>query len=128
SSRNGKTILITEEKTSGEAAQIVLKADRSLINADGNDLSFITVMVADKNGIMVPTADNLIHFIISGEGFIAGVDSGDPVSHESFKGDKHTAMNGLALAILQSNGKKGKITLTAYSDGLISSTITVVAK
>ena len=128
SSRNGKTILITEEKTSGEAAQIVLKADRSLINADGNDLSFITAVVADKNGIMVPTADNLIHFKISGEGFIAGVDSGDPVSHESFKGDKHTAMNGLALAILQSNGKKGKITLTAYSDGLISSTITVVAK
>lgn len=37
---------------------------------------------------------------ISGAGFIAGVDSGDPVSHESLKGDKHTALNGLALAIL----------------------------
>jgi beta-galactosidase len=67
-------------------------------------------------------------FKISGAGFIAGVDSGDPISHESFKGDKHTALNGLALAILQSNGKKGKIQLTAASDGLESSTLSIEAK
>jgi beta-galactosidase len=125
SRKNGKIVLTREVKTAGKAAKIILKADRKLINADGKDLSFITATIVDKNGVMVPTADNLIHFKIGGAGFIAGVDSGDPVSHESFKADQHTAMNGLALAILQSSGKKGNIILTASSDGMASSTIII---
>lgn len=125
SRKNGITVLTKEVKTAGEAAKIILKADRNMIDADGKDLSFITATIADKNGVLVPGANNLVAFKVSGEGFIAGVDSGDPVSHEPFKADKHTAMNGLALAILQSNGKKGKVTLTATADGLNAATITI---
>jgi beta-galactosidase len=128
SRKNGKIVLTKEVKTAGKAAKIILKADRALINADGKDLSFITATVVDKDDIMVPDADNLIHFKISGAGFIAGVDSGDPVSHEPFKADKHTALNGLALAIIQSNEEKGKIMLTASADGLTSSTVLIEAK
>ena len=128
SRKNGKIVLIREVKTAGEAAKIILKADRNIITADGKDLSYITATIVDKNGVTVPTADNLIHFKISGAGFIAGVDNGDPVSHEPFKADKHTAINALALAILQSNGKKGKIMLTATSDGLKSSTLIIETK
>ena len=91
-------------------------------------MSFITATVVDDNGVMVPDAHNLVKFAIKGEGFIAGVDSGDPISHESFKGSEHTALNGLALAIVQTNGKKGTITLTANGDGLQSSAVVVVAK
>ncbi len=122
SRKNGKVVLTCEVRTAGKASKIILKADRTLIHADGNDLSFITATIVDKDGVTVPDADNLVHFKISGAGFIAGVDSGDPVSHEPFKADKHTALNGLALAILQSNGSKGKIMLTASADGLTSST------
>jgi beta-galactosidase len=128
SRKNGKIVLTKEIKTAGKPAKIILKADRNVIQADGNDLSFVTATIVDKNGITVPDANNLVQFKISGQGFIAGVDSGDPTSHESFKGDKHTALNGLALAIIQSNEKKGKITLTATADGLVSSTIMIEAK
>jgi len=120
--------LTTEVKTAGAPAKIILKADRNMISADGKDLSFITATIEDKDGTKAPRADNEIHFEISGPGFIAGVDNGDPVSHESFKGNKHAALNGLALAILQSNGKKGKITLTASADGLEPATVVVEAK
>jgi beta-galactosidase len=128
SHKNGKTILTKQIKTAGKPAKIILKADRNVIQADGNDLSFITATIVDKNGIPVPDANNLIQFKISGQGFIAGVDSGDPTSHESFKGDRHTALNGLALAIIQSNERKGNITLTATADGLASSTILFEAR
>jgi beta-galactosidase len=76
----------------------------------------------------VPDANNLIQFSVSGQGFIAGVDSGDPVSMESFKSNQHTALNGRALCILQSNGKKGGITLTARADGLQSSSVQIFTK
>ncbi|HEY5371081.1 MAG TPA: beta-galactosidase GalB [Hanamia sp.] len=128
SRKNGKTVLTAEVKTAGAPARIVLKADRNKINADGRDLSFITATIEDKDGTTAPRADNEIHFKISGAGFIAGVASGDPVNHESFKGSEHRALNGLALAILQSNGKKGSITLTATADGLQPATIVVETK
>ncbi|HEY8689961.1 MAG TPA: sugar-binding domain-containing protein [Chitinophagaceae bacterium] len=125
SRKNNKTVLIKEIKTAGAPSKIILTADRKTINADGKDLSFITATVVDKDGIMVPDANNLIQFKIDGNGFIAGVDSGDPVSHEPFKADKHTALNGLALAIIQSNGKKGTVIIKASSIGLQSSAITI---
>jgi beta-galactosidase len=128
SRKNGKTVLTAEVKTAGAPAKIVLKADRNMINADGKDLSFITATIEDKDGTKAPRADNEIHFKISGTGFIAGVASGDPTNHESFKGSEHRALNGLALAILQSDGKKGSITLTASADGLQPATIVVESK
>jgi beta-galactosidase len=128
SRKDGKTVLTKEIKTAGAPAKIVLKADRSTINADGKDLSFITATIEDKDGNTAPRADNEIHFKISGSGFIAGVDNGSEISHESFKGNQHAALNGLALAILQSNGKKGKITLTATANGLKPATIVIDTK
>lgn len=128
SRKAGKIILRKEINTAGAPAKLLLKADRTAISANGEDLSFVTVTVVDKDGNVVPTANNLIQFKVSGEGFIAGVDSGDPVTHESFKGVSHTALNGLALAIVQSTNKAGTITLTASSNGLPSSTITLQTK
>ncbi len=128
STKIGRTVLTQEVKTAGAPYKLVLKADRSNINADGEDLSFVEVDVVDKDGVLIPDAKNLIKFSVSGQGFIAGVDSGDPVSLESFKGDQHTALSGKALCILQSNGKNGTITLTATADGLQPATIQVNAK
>ena len=108
--------------------KILLKADRRTIRADGKDLSFITVTLVDAKGTRLPFADHPLRFSVEGAGFLAGVDNGDPVSHESFKGDRHRAMNGLALAILQSSGKPGKIQLTAAAEGLQQTAIAIDAK
>jgi beta-galactosidase len=80
--RNGKVIAETKEETTGAPAAVQLAPDRSTINADGEDLSIITVAVADDQGRTVPTADNLIHFELNGPGKIIGVGNGDPSSHE----------------------------------------------
>jgi beta-galactosidase len=128
SKKDGKIVLTKEVKTAGTPAKLILNGDRKIIDADGEDLSFIAVTIVDKNGTIVPDANNLIQFKIHGAGFIAGVDSGSQTSLESFKGNKHSALNGLALAIIQSNGTKGSITLTASAEGLESSTTYIEAK
>lgn len=128
SRRNGKTVLTKEIKTAGEPFQLVLSADRSVIKADGSDLSFVTVEIRDKNDVLIPHANHLVKFTLTGQAFIAGVDSGSPVSLESFKGTQHTAMNGKALCIIQSNGNKGNIQLTANAAGLRPATVTITAK
>ncbi len=124
----GRENLVREIKTAGAPARIVLEADRNMIAADGRDLSFVTVKILDEQGILVPHADNLVHFTLSGEGRIAGVDNGLQTSLESFQGDQRRAFNGLCLAIIQSTEKAGVITLVASSEGLKKSSVTVESK
>lgn len=118
SRKAGKVVLTEEEYTAGPAAKIILSADRGSIKADGKDLSFITVKIVDKNGIIVPGADNQINFSVTGPAHIGGVDNGSQISLESFKADHRKAFHGLCLAIIQSDNKAGIISITAKSAGL----------
>lgn len=128
SRKDGKVVLTKEVRTAEEPAKILLVPDRKVIRADGTDLSFVTVKVVDKNGTLAPRADNLIKFDLSGEGFIAGVDNGSEISHESFKASQRKAFHGMALAIVQSKGRKGTITLRATADGLTSASTVITAR
>lgn len=126
--KNGKEILVKEIKTAGAPSKIEMKADRDQIKADGNDLSFVTVKILDKDGNLVPYADNLVNFKISGEGKIIGVDNGSETSHEPFKANYRKAFNGLCLVVIQSDNKSGKITLTASSNGLDRTSLVINTK
>jgi len=128
SKKNGNIVLTQEIKTAGKPAKIILSADRSLIKADGHDLSFVTVKVTDTDGNLVPDAANNVQFKISGEGTIAGVDNGSETSMESFKASERKAFNGLALAVVQSKEKAGIIQLTATSEGLQPATLQITVK
>lgn len=113
-------------KTTGPAAKLRLAADRASIRADGADLSFITVTVADANGQLVPRSKNLLKFEISGPGEILAVDNGDPTSFESFQAKGRKAFNGLALVIVRAKaGSPGEIVLRAQSDGLESAALSL---
>jgi len=128
SRKDGKVVLTREIHTAGAPAKIELTADRKNIKADGKDLSFVTVKILDKDGNVVPNADNLVNFKITGPGFIAGVDNGDEVSHDPFKANYRKAFNGLALAIVQTQEKTGSITFTATSAGLKGATVVLQTK
>ena len=105
-------------KTAAQANKIKLRPDRVHIKADGTDCSFIIVEIVDKNDIIVPDADNLIEFMVEGEGKIIGVDNGNPVSHEPFKEEYRKAYNGKCLIVVQSTLESGIIEITAKSEGL----------
>ena len=116
--KDGVETASKELHTAGEPAQIRLTPDRNQIKANGTDLSFVTVEILDKDGNLCPNADNLVQFSIEGNGFIAGVDNGSPISLERFKDDKRHAYYGKCLVVLQNNGHKGRIRLKAQANGL----------
>ncbi|HEU5164118.1 MAG TPA: glycoside hydrolase family 2 TIM barrel-domain containing protein [Chitinophagaceae bacterium] len=125
SKRNGKIVLTKELKTSGEAARIELAVDKKNLKADGKDLSFITARILDKNGVLVPTADNEIKFSVTGSGAFAGSDNGYQADTITLKSAKRKCWKGMALAIIQSTEKKGNITLTAISPGISSASVSI---
>jgi beta-galactosidase len=128
SRKKGKLVKETVVQTAENPTKLKLTADRNTINADGNDLSFVTVDITDEKGVLSPNANNEIQFSLKGNGKIVGVCSGDPVSHESYKGTKHTALNGKCLVIVQAGNKHEKLELTASAKGLKSSTTIINVK
>lgn len=118
----------TSKITAGPAAKITLMADRNLISADGHDLAFITVRVEDQNGVLVPYADNLIHFEVDENLAIAGVDNGCQISHEPFKANYRKAFNGQCLLIVKAGERKGVAGIKAKSNGLETAFIQIEMK
>jgi beta-galactosidase len=126
--KDGKLIKTDEVKTAGAPTQIQLIADTNRIKANGTDLCFVTVKITDANGVMVPNADQLVHFDIEGAGKIAGVDNGNSISLEAHKANQRKAFNGMCLVVIQSNGKVGNIKLKASAPGLMSQEVSLKAE
>lgn len=110
--------LSEEINTAGAPAKLNLTADRTQLKADGLDIAFVRVEVLDADGNLVPKTSDKINFKVEGPGFIAGVDNGDPTSHEPFKAEYRHAFNGLALVMIQSKDEPGSISLKATSGEL----------
>lgn len=120
---DGEIIANDRVTTSGAPAAVRLTADRRVFQADGSDLSFITADIIDSAGNIVPMADHLIQFNVSGHGQLVGVDNGNAASVERYKDNKRKAFSGKALAIVQSNKNTGSITLSAAVSGLAGDSI-----
>jgi len=125
--KGGQQALVARRETTGEAAKILLRPDRPQFQADGQDVSLVEVQVLDKEGRIVPVADNEIVFQLSGPAKIIGVGNGDPSSHEPDKAQKRRAFNGLCMVIVQSAKEPGEIRLEASSPGLEPATLAIAS-
>ncbi len=126
--KHGKPWAIATRVTTGLCAGIELEADRNMICADGDDLSFVTVRLVDADGNTVPDANHKITFELEGAGRLRATDNGDPTDLTSFASNVCHAFNGLCLAIIQSTrGQQGAMTLHACVDGIATQSITLRA-
>ncbi len=115
--KNGKVVLTGKRETTGPPVSIRLTADRTEINADGEDIAMLKVEALDKEGRPVPTANNKIGFKISGAGRLIGVGNGDPNCQESDQEPQRSLFNGLAQVILRSTKRPGEIRVEAAKEG-----------
>ncbi len=128
SRKAGQVVLTKTIQTAGKAYQVVLETDKKILNADGEDLAFVTVKVTDEQGNLVPEANHLINFQVTGAATLAGVDNGYQASMESFKMPYRHAYNGLCLAIVRTTEQAGTIQLTATAEGLLPQTLVLESK
>lgn len=124
--KDGKPWASNTTKTTAAPARLEATPDRPEINADGLDLSFVTLRVTDANGLTIPRAKNRIKFTIEGPGEIVATDNGDPANLESFQAPERAVFNGLCLVIVRAiPGKPGTITLKAEADALHPASLTL---
>ncbi len=116
-------------ETAGPVNRLQLESKTSALDADGNDLAFVTVSLRDGNGVLVPRDDRRLFFKLNGSGKIIAVDNGDPTSHESFQAKNYLTFHGLCLVVIQSLPQQsGQITLEVASKNLPTATLNFDAR
>lgn len=115
-------------RTAGKADHLVLSANREALNADGEDLVYVTVQAADKNGNIVPTDSREVKFAVKGAGKFRAAANGDPTSLRLFHLPATDLFSGAATAIVQADASKGTVTLEAKAKGLKGAKITIPVK
>lgn len=127
--KNGQKWAEDIVKPTDKPAKLIAQADRTTIKADGEDLVFVTVKIADKNGLTVSDANLKVSFSLEGAGEIVATDNGDPANLVSFASHERDTYNGLVLAIVKvKKGGTGILKLKAKSDGLEGSVIEIKIK
>lgn len=122
---NNKQVNMSRLQTAAPVHNINMVADRSQINADGQDLSYVQITLTDKDGIVNPKAENLVTFEIAGAGEIIAVGNGKPTSLESYQLPQRKAWQGKCMVVIKSTKNAGQIILKAKADGLTAAQIII---
>lgn len=129
--KDGKEWATASVKTTDKPAAVKLTPEHPAIKGDGMDLSYVIVTVRDKNGDIVPTADNEFTFTASGPAEIIGICNGDATDFTTMRITepgpvKIKAFSGMAQVVLRSKkGAEGQAVLNASSPGLDTAKTTI---
>lgn len=121
--RDGRSSCETVVRTAGAPAAVRLSVDRDTITATPGDVAHVTFEIVDSAGTVVPTADHLVRFSITG-GTILAVDNANLQDLEPYQADRRRAFNGRGLAYVRS-AQPGRLTVTATADGLRGGSVIV---
>lgn len=112
-------------RTAGKPHHLVLSSNRNSLEPNGDDLAYITVQVADKDGNIIPDDKREVKFSVKGAGSFEATANGDPTSLRSFQKPEMDLFSGAATAIVRSAKENGKLYFTATAKGVKPATIAI---
>ena len=115
-------------RTGGKPHHLVVTPDRTTASANGDDLIYFTVTVADRDGNPVPTDSRLVKFEVDGQGTFEATANGDPTCLMPFQNPEMKLFSGAATAIVRTSKQPGQLTLKATAKGLRPATATITVK
>lgn len=115
---NGKPAAEKTMVTAGKPERIVLQPDRATIAADGEDISFVTVSVVDKNGNPCPEVDEELRFSVKGSAVYRAACNGDATSLQPFHLPTMKLFNGKLVVLVQATEQAGDAELTVSGKSL----------
>ena len=102
-------------KTAGEPARLRLTPDHTVMAADGQSLTFVTIEVLDKNGTVVPEAAIPCEATVKGAGTLLAFASADLKDTEPYTSSRVNTWKGRALLVVRSTQQKGSVSVSIKS-------------
>lgn len=115
-------------RTAGKPHHLVVTPNRTTLQANGDDLVYFTVQVADKDGNIVPTDTRAVRFKVDGAGTFEATANGDPTSLRSFQKPEMDLFSGAATAIARSAKTPGTLRFTVTAPGVRPATSEIEVK
>ena len=112
-------------RTAGKPHQLVVTSNTDKLAANGDDLAYLTVQVADKDGNIVPTDSRRVKFNVTGAGSFEATANGDPTCVLPFQNAEMDLFSGAATAIVRSGAQPGEIKFTVSAKGVKPATYTI---
>jgi beta-galactosidase len=126
--KDGKPAAEKVMKTAGKPFKLVLEADRGTLKADGEDISYVTVSVVDKDGNLCPTATEQLQFSVKGAGAYRAACNGDATSLELFHLPTMKTFSGKLVVLVQSAKQAGDIELIVSGGNLKQAKVVLKAE
>ncbi len=114
--------------TAGKAHHLVLTPNRKELQANGDDLVYVTVQIADKNGNIIPTENRLVKFKVEGAGTFEATANGDATCLLPFHEPKMNLFSGAATMIARSAKEKGNLIVKASAPGVKDAILSIPVK
>ncbi|CAM3445121.1 glycoside hydrolase family 2 TIM barrel-domain containing protein [Sphingobacterium prati] len=125
--RGGEKVLSKMIRTAAKPYRVKLVTENPTINTANKELAFVHAYIVDDSDTLVPDAAHEIEFTVEGEGAaIVATDNGNTTDLQRFQSSSRKAFHGKALAIVASKNK-GKLVITAKSQGLMADKIQIAA-
>ena len=121
----GKAVREQVVRTAGKPYALKLETDAGSLNADGDDLAYVTVSVVDRHGNRCPDDTRLVSFKVTGDGRYRASANGDATSLDLFHQPQMHLFSGRCTAIMQSGDTPGQVTLKVTAKGLRPATLTL---
>lgn len=122
---SGNVIAEGERRSFGEPERICLQGETDCLEANGEDLLFVTVFMKDAKGNPVENANNRVFITVSGSGALVGLDNGDSTDKEEYKGSSRRLFGGKLLVVAAAGTETGELKITAASPGMKEEVLTV---
>lgn len=126
--RGGKVVAEDTLITTGTAAQVVLEPETAVLCADGMDLCYVSVTLADREGRRVYDQDVELTAAVSGQGTLLGFGSNNPCTEEDYGTGRRRTWNGRAMIVLRAGTEPGEIELTVSGGGFKAQQLSISVK
>jgi beta-galactosidase len=125
---DGKETLTTELQTAGDPADISLRPIFPFVNADGQDVAIVEVLLKDKDGKTVQHDERKITFTVTGNGTPVGIENGDMRMKEPIRTSVLSTYFGRCIVIVRAGKTPGNVTVSAKGEGLNESSVSIPVK
>ena len=115
-------------QTAGEKVVLSASADKTEIAAGGQDLAFVTVRLADENGVANRFAQKKVSVTVEGAGVLQGYGSADPQPTASYDDTAWDTYDGEVMAVVRSADEVGTVTVRFCAEGCEDAVVELTVK